>query len=79
MPTQGGLLDGVFPKNDPINNEGNSCRITGFLPIHVAVANGLTSMYEFLTTLPDVEAMHAAWVHYSTVSYQLVWHYIIVY
>jgi len=34
---------------------------TGFMPIHVAIANGLTAMFEFLTNLPDVDRMHVEW------------------
>lgn len=30
----------------------SSCKLTGFLPLHVAVANGLTTMVNFLVDLP---------------------------
>lgn len=29
----------------------SQCKLTGFLPIHAVVANGLNGMYDWLTTL----------------------------
>jgi hypothetical protein len=44
-----------------LNGKKNACKLTGFLPVHVAIANGLTAMYEFLTNLPDVDHMYEVW------------------
>ena len=38
---------------DP-NSEKSACVVTGFLPLHVAVANGLASMYNFWVDLPPL-------------------------
>mmetsp|Transcript_15896 Transcript_15896/g.36188 ORF Transcript_15896/g.36188 Transcript_15896/m.36188 type:complete len:906 (-) Transcript_15896:167-2884(-) len=38
---------------DP-NSENCACQTTGFLPLHVAVANGLASMYNFWVDLPSL-------------------------
>ena len=36
-----------------LNGEyGERCLLTGFLPLHAVVANGHTSMYDFLCDLP---------------------------
>lgn len=34
-----------------LNDRRDACKITGFLPVHAVVANGLTGMYEWLTSL----------------------------
>ena len=36
------------------NSTQQACRMTGFLPIHVAVANSLTGMVNFLLDLPGM-------------------------
>ncbi len=35
-------------------NPKHACKLTGFLPVHVAVANGLTAMYNMLIDLPGM-------------------------
>jgi len=55
--TRGGPLDGIIT----LHGTNNMCKLTGFLPIHVAIANGLTGMYEFLTNLPNVDEMYRSW------------------
>ena len=41
---------------DPNNRHGlSACRRTGMLPLHVAVANGLRDMYDFLISLPNMD------------------------
>eukprot|EP00966_Prymnesium_polylepis_P031443 731388-Prymnesium_polylepis.1 len=46
---QGSLPDLVDP-----NGEAIACQRTGFLPLHVAVANGLASMFNFWVDLPPL-------------------------
>jgi len=41
---------GLIDLNDP----KHACPLTGFLPLHVAVANSLTSMFNFLVDLPGL-------------------------
>jgi hypothetical protein len=55
--TRGEPLDGIVT----LDAKRNACKLTGFLPVHVAIANGLTGMYEFLTNLPDVDHMYEVW------------------
>ena len=43
-------MEGVIDLNEP----AHACPLTGFLPIHVAVANSLTSMFNFLIDLPGM-------------------------
>lgn len=43
-------MRGVIDFNDP----HNACKHSGFLPLHVAVANSLTSMVNFLLDLPGL-------------------------
>jgi len=43
-------MQGVIDLNEP----SHACPLTGFLPIHVAVANSLTSMFNFLVDLPGM-------------------------
>ena len=33
-----------------LNRREDGCRMTGMLPLHVAIANSLDSTYDFLTT-----------------------------
>ena len=40
-------LKGLIDADDP----RHACQLTGFLPVHVAVANGLIHMYDFITEL----------------------------
>ena len=37
-----------------LNDPAHACPLTGFLPLHVAVANSLTGMFNFLTDLPGL-------------------------
>ena len=43
-------MSGVIDFNDP----RQACRTTGFMPIHVAVANSLTNMVNFVIDLPGL-------------------------
>ena len=45
-PGMAGLVD--------LNDPKNACPLTGFLPLHVAVANSLTGMFNFLIDLPGL-------------------------
>ncbi len=45
-PAMAGLVD--------LNDPAHACPLTGFLPLHVAVANSLTGMFNFLTDLPGL-------------------------
>lgn len=45
-PAMAGLVD--------LNDPTHACPLTGFLPLHVAVANSLTSMFNFLIDLPGL-------------------------
>lgn len=53
------LILGLDPKSpmhgliNP-NDQALACPVTGFLPIHTAVANGLTRMFDFLQELPGL-------------------------
>ena len=38
-------MAGLFSLND---SERHACKLSGFLPLHVCIANGLTHMYDFL-------------------------------
>ena len=42
----GGVID--------FNDKKKACALTGFLPLHVAAANSLTSMCNFLQDLPGL-------------------------
>ena len=42
-------MHGVIDLNDPTKA---ACKLTGLLPLHVAVANSLTNMFNFLVDLP---------------------------
>eukprot|EP00966_Prymnesium_polylepis_P188724 4372996-Prymnesium_polylepis.1 len=42
-----------------MNAHSYACRITGFLPLHVAVVNGLTGMYDFLLNFPRLRALES--------------------
>lgn len=55
--TRGEPLHGIVT----LVGKRSACKLTGFLPVHVAIANGLTAMYEFLTILPDVDHMYEMW------------------
>ena len=44
-------MSGVIDFNDPAKS---ACKITGLMPLHVAVANSLTSMVNFLIDLPGL-------------------------
>ena len=44
-------MRGVIDLNDP---RKSACKLTGMLPLHVAVANSLTSMFNFLVDLPGL-------------------------
>lgn len=46
IPAMSGLID--------FNDRAHACPLTGFLPLHVAVANSLTSMFNFLVDLPGL-------------------------
>ena len=46
VPAMAGIID--------LNSPKYACPLTGFLPLHVAVANSLTSMFNFLTDLPGL-------------------------
>ena len=41
-----------------LNNPKLACGFTGFRPLHVAVANGLKSMYTWLANLPELPELH---------------------
>lgn len=45
-----GAMVGLLDLNDP----KQACEQTGMLPLHVAVANGLARMHDFLTELPSL-------------------------
>ena len=45
-PGMAGLVD--------LNDPKHACPLTGFLPLHVAVANSLTGMFNFLSDLPGL-------------------------
>jgi len=44
-------MQDIIDFNDPAKA---ACRLTGMLPVHVAVANSLTSMFNFLVDLPGL-------------------------
>jgi hypothetical protein len=48
------LVSGVVSLNDP----ASACQMTGMMPIHVVAANGLTSMYDWMTK--DLAEEHRA-------------------
>jgi hypothetical protein len=48
------LMSGVVSLNDP----ASACQMTGMMPIHVVAANGLTSMYDWMTK--DLAEEHRA-------------------
>ena len=48
------LVSGVVSLNDP----AGACQMTGMMPIHVVAANGLTSMYDWMTK--DLAEEHRA-------------------
>ena len=39
---------------DPNDHVSGACCLTGLMPIHVAVVNGLQGMYDYLVTLPGL-------------------------
>ena len=50
-----GKMTTPFSLVDPNDVEHVACTYTGFAPLHVAVANGLTRMYDFLCELPGLD------------------------
>ena len=50
-----GKMTTPFSLVDPNDVEHVACTYTGFAPLHVAIANGLTRMYDFLCELPGLD------------------------
>ena len=42
-----------------LDNPRHACRITGFLPLHIAVVNGLTGMFDFLLNFSNIRELEA--------------------
>ena len=40
-----------------LDNPRHACRITGFLPLHIAVVNGLTGMYDFILNFANIREL----------------------
>ena len=49
-----------------LNDRNCACQITGFMPIHAVVANGLTSTYDWMCDLPGLAAYKRAKVDQRT-------------